>query len=182
MNPWLYYVLVALLLLGGALCWLSNLISLPGNWMLVGLAAIVAFLVPHRGSQGVSVTTLVLLLGLAVLGEVVEFAAGAAGAAKRGASRRSIALSLVGAMAGSIAGALAGLPIPVFGPLIAAVLGGSVGAFLGAYYGEASSQRTHVDSIAVAKDAFMGRFWGTVGKFAIGAVMLGVMAVDALFI
>jgi hypothetical protein len=35
--------------------------------------------------------------------------------------------------------------------------------------------------MAVARGAFSGRLWGTVGKFAVGAVMLGVMTVDVLF-
>ena len=34
---WLYYTLALLLICGGGLCWLSNLFSLPGNWILLGL-------------------------------------------------------------------------------------------------------------------------------------------------
>lgn len=37
-------------------------------------------------------------------------------------------------------------------------------------------------SASVAKAAFWGRIWGTLGKFAAGAVMLGVAAADALFV
>ena len=122
-----------------------------------------------------------ILAGLAILGEVIEFFAGAAGAAKQGASRRSIVFSLIGGMAGSICGAMAGLPVPVIGSVIAALLGGSLGAFAGAYLGEKSIERPHSESMAVARGAFAGRLWGTVGKFAVGAVMLGVMTVDVLF-
>ena len=40
MDFWLYYTLALLLICGGGLCWLSNLFSLPGNWILLGLAAV----------------------------------------------------------------------------------------------------------------------------------------------
>lgn len=182
MNPWLYYSLALLLFFAGGLCWLSNLFSLPGNWALLAIVALFAFLLPHDGSRGVMWTTIGILLALAVVGEIVEFAAGAAGAAKLGASRRSIWMSLVGALVGSIGGAVVGLPIPVIGSMAAALLGGSAGAFAGAYLGEIQSERPHGPSVAVAKGAFFGRLWGTVGKFAIGAVMLGVATVDAIFV
>jgi uncharacterized protein YqgC (DUF456 family) len=181
MNPWLYYTLAVLVLFAGGLCWLSNLFSLPGNWILLALVALFAWLVPHTAGRGVAWTTVGVMAALAVLGEIVEFIAGAAGAAKQGASRRSIWLSLLGAVVGSIAGATAGLPIPVIGSIAGALLGGSAGAFGGAYLGELWSERTHSQGVAVGKAAFLGRLWGTLGKFAIGAAMLAIAAVDALF-
>lgn len=181
MNPWLYYGLAALLIAGGFLCWLSNLLSLPGNWALVGLVALFWYFMPQE-SRGVTGTTVVILLALASVGEIIEFAAGAMGAAKHGAGRRAAWMSLVGAMAGSIGGAVVGVPIPLIGSLIAAVAGGSLGAFAGAYLGETSSRRTHGESVASAMGAVKGRLWGAVGKFAIGAAMLGVAIADALFI
>jgi uncharacterized protein YqgC (DUF456 family) len=182
MNPWLYYLLAAALVLAGGVCWLSNLLALPGNWALVGLAALFAWLVPVEGSRGVTWTAVGIVTVLAVVGEIVEFAAGAAGAAKVGASRRSIWFSLVGAMIGSIAGAAAGAPIPIIGSLVAALVGGSIGAFVGAYVGESKAERSHAERFAVGKGAALGRLWGTVGKFAVGAVMLAVVAVDALLV
>jgi len=181
MNPWLYYTLALAFVAFGVICWLSNLVSLPGNWALVGLAALFVWLVPYSESRGASWTTVWILIGLAVVGEIIEFAAGSVGAAKQGASRRAIWMSLVGAMIGSIGGAVAGAPIPVFGSLAGALLGGSAGAFAGAYAGELQSQSTHGRGLAVGKAAFMGRLWGTVGKFAVGAVMLGVATVDAFW-
>jgi uncharacterized protein YqgC (DUF456 family) len=182
MNAWLYYTLAVGLVAAGFVCWLTNLFSLPGNWVLLGLTALFAWLVPHDNSRGVSWNTVWILLALAIAGEIAEFVAGAAGAAKRGASRRSIWLSLVGAVAGSIGGAIVGLPIALIGSPIAALLGGAAGAFVGAYLGETWAQRPHGPSVEVAKGAFLGRLWGTVGKFAVGAVMLGVAAVDVLFV
>jgi uncharacterized protein YqgC (DUF456 family) len=181
MNHWLYYTLAIGLVAAGFVCWLTNLFSLPGNWGLLGFTVLFAWLVPHESSRGLSWTTVWILLALATVGEIIEFVAGAAGAAKRGASRRSIWLSLLGALAGSIVGAIVGLPIALVGSPIAALLGGAAGAFIGAYLGETSAERSHHHSAEVAKGAFLGRLWGTVGKFAVGAVMLGVTAVDALW-
>lgn len=182
MDPWLYYALAVALVLASGVCWLTNLFSLPGNWALVGLAALFVYLVPATTDRGVSWTTVAVLAALAVLGEILELAAGAAGAAKQGASRRAVVLSLVGAMAGSIGGAIVGVPIPIVGSLIAALVGGAAGAFAGAYLGETWKQRPHAAGMAVGKAAFIGRLWGAVGKFAVGAAMLGVLTVDALFV
>jgi uncharacterized protein YqgC (DUF456 family) len=181
MNPLLYYTLAFALITAGLFCWLADLLSLPGNWILLLLAALFAWLVPVEDGRGLSWTTVWILAALATVGEIIEFAAGAAGAAKRGASRRSMWLALLGAFAGSIAGAMVGLPIALVGSPIAALLGGAAGAFLGAYAGETWVGRPHGHSVEVAKGAFAGRIWGTVGKFAVGAAMLAVTAVDALF-
>jgi uncharacterized protein YqgC (DUF456 family) len=182
MNTWLYYTLAVGLVAAGFVCWLTNLFTLPGNWALLALTGLFAWLVPHDSSRGVAWNTVWMLLGLAIVGEIIEFVAAAAGAAKRGASRRAVWLSLIGALAGSIGGAIVGLPIALVGSPIAALLGGAVGAFVGAYLGETWAERPHSRSVEVAKGAFLGRLWGTVGKFAVGGVMLGVMAVDALFV
>ena len=109
---WTYYLWALLLVVGCAVAWLLTLVALPGNWIVAGGAARLPWLLPDEAGQGITWTTVAVLLGFAVLGEVVEFAAGAAGAAKQGASRRAIALSMVGAIVGSIAGLAIGAPIP----------------------------------------------------------------------
>lgn len=159
-------------------CWFLNIFTIPGNWLIVGLAALFAYLLPPaeygRGFGWITVGVLVLI---AVLGEVVEFAAGAAGAAKHGASRRAMLLSIVGAAVGSIAGAAIGMPVPVIGPLIAAVGGGAAGAFGGAYFGEVWKGKLHPERTAVSTGAMIGRLFGTVGKLAAGAAIVAVLAV-----
>jgi hypothetical protein len=182
MNAWLYYALAVALLALGFICWLANLLGLPGNWGLFGLAALFAWLVPPEGGRSLSWKTVWILLALAIVGEIIEFAMGAAGAAKRRASRRSQWLSLLGALVGSIGGAIVGLPVPLIGSAAAALLGGAAGAFAGAYLGESWAHRPHGHSMDVAKGAFAGRLWGAVGKFAVGAIMLVLTAVDALVV
>ena len=124
-------------------------------------------------------STVGVLIVLAIVGEIVEFGAGAAGAAKQGASRRGIVLSILGAMVGSFTGLAIGAPIPILGSFVMAVLGGAVGAFVGAYTGEAWKGRSEAERMAVGRGAFSGRLWGTVGKLAVGAIMLAIVAWDA---
>jgi uncharacterized protein len=175
----LYYLAAFILVLLCCAAWLTTLLALPGNWFVVGLAAIFAWWFPAEAGRGITWQTVGIAAALAVVGEIIEFTAGAAGAAKHGASRRAVVLSLVGAMLGSLAGFFVGIPIPILGPLIVAVLGGAAGAFAGAYLGETWKGRTESEKIAAGHGAFMGRIWGTLGKLAIGAVMVALIAVDA---
>ena len=87
-----YYTLAVLLILGGGLCWLSNLFSLPGNWAAAGrwsrcspVSSPVQY--PRGACRG---RPSAFARGAGVAGEIIEFAAGAAGAAKLGADRRSM--------------------------------------------------------------------------------------------
>lgn len=168
----------ALLVLAAIACWVSNAFTLPGNWLIVGLAALFAWLLPpDEYGRGFGWITVAVLAVLATLGEIVEFAAGAAGAAKQGASRRAMLLAMVGAMIGSVAGAAIGIPVPIVGPLVAAVGGAAAGAFGGAYLGEVWKGKLHAERTAVSTGAMIGRLFGTVGKLAAGAVMVTVLGV-----
>ena len=182
MNPdWAYYLWALLLVVASALAWLLTLVAMPGNWLMLGGAALFAWLVPVEADRGLTWTTVIVLLVLAIVGELIEFGAGAAGAAKQGASRRAIALSILGAAVGSILGLGVGTPIPILGSFVMAVIGGAAGAFAGAYLGEAWKGRTEPERTAAGRGAFMGRIWGTVGKLAVGAIMLAILAWDAFF-
>ena len=165
--------------------WATNALSLPGNWGIVLLAGIAAAFIPtsfasnHDGTMLMDWATVVVLVLLAGFGEFLEVIAGAAGAAKKGAARRSVALSLIGAMTGSIAGATVGVPVPLVGPLIGAVLGGAVGAFGGAYLGEYwKGLATHEDRVAISSAAFTGKIAGTAAKILVGAVMCAAFTVS----
>jgi uncharacterized protein len=177
----LYYVSACLLIVAcGAAC-VATLLTLPGNWLIVLFAALFAWLFPEAAGRGISWSTVGWLAGLAAVGEIIEFVAGAAGAAKQGASRRAVLLSLVGAAVGTVIGLAVGLPIPVVGPMVVAVLGGAIGAFVGAYLGEWHAGRAGDARFAAGQGAFVGKLWGTLGKLVAGAIMLVVVAVDALF-
>lgn len=181
-DPALTYYPAAVLLI--ALCiaaWATTLFTLPGNWLVVALAAGFAWLFPEEAGRGIGWWTVGVAGALAVGGEVIELAAGAAGAAKQGASKRAMALSLVGAIAGSIVGVMVGAPVPILGSFVMALLGGAGGAFAGAYFGELWKGRSEAERMAVGQGAFVGKLWGTLGKLACGAVAVAIIAVDALF-
>jgi uncharacterized protein YqgC (DUF456 family) len=159
--------------------WMLNLIALPGNWIAVALLAVYAWLGPSQGRVEMGFAVPGVAFGFALLGEVFEFAAGALGAKKAGASRRSTVFAMIGSMAGAMAGAFIGIPVPVVGPVIAAILFGGLGATAGAIYGEWSDGNNWRDSWSIGHAAFWGRTFGTLGKVSAGLaiVVLAVIAV-----
>ena len=72
--------------------------------------------------------------------------------------------------------------MPILGSFVMALLGGAAGAFAGAYLGEMWKGRTDDERIAAGQGAFVGKIWGTLGKLACGAVIVAIVAVDALLL
>lgn len=163
-----YWLAAILLILLNAACVVANMFMLPGNWLMVGTLSV--FLLSVGTTSGPDWRTLLIVVALAVVGEILEVFTGSAKAAKKGASRRALILSLIVSMAGSIAGAFV-IPIPVVGSAIGAILGAAIGAFSGAWLGEAwkgteVSQRTEIGTAAMG-----GRMIGMLGKLAVGAAI-----------
>jgi uncharacterized protein YqgC (DUF456 family) len=183
MNPEIvYYLLAACLAVLNLGAWATSLFTLPGNWIVVVITALFAAFVHPPHGEGVSWTVVGVAVGLALLGELVEFAAGAAGAAKHGGRRRGMLLAIGGAMIGSIAGGIVGVPVPVVGSVLGALGGGALGAFCGAYLGETWKGKTGPERMAVSTAALVGRLLGTVGKLAVGVVMVVVITIDSFVI
>jgi uncharacterized protein len=152
--------------------WLLNLISLPGNWLAVGLVAVYAWLGPEEGRLAIGFAVAFSAFVIAAVGEVFEFAAGAMGASRAGASRKSTFYAVVGSLVGAIAGGVLGLPIPLVGSVVAALLFGSLGATAGAMYGEWTDGKSWRESWTVGHAAFWGRLLGTLGKVAAGGLIV----------
>lgn len=165
-------VISYIVLIGG--CWVMTLIGLPGNWIMPVAALGLDWLLPDDSRLRMTWPLIVGLLALAVLGEVLEFLAGAAGVAKKGGSKLSAFLALVGSGIGGIAGAVLGLPIPVIGSVVAVILFASIGALVGAVIGEDARGKDFEWSIEIGKAAFWGRLLGTLAKSLIGGVMVAV--------
>lgn len=178
---WVYYPSALLFVALCVVAWFTSVFTLPGNWFVVALAAGFAWLFPEEAGRGIGWITVGAAAVFALLGEVFEFAAGAAGAAKQGASKRAMALSLVGAVVGSIVGVMVGTPVPIIGSFVMALLGGAGGAFAGAYLGEMWKGREEDARLAAGQGAFVGKIWGTLGKLACGAVSIAVLTVDTFF-
>lgn len=171
---------IALVILCG-LSWALNLLSLPGNWIAVGLVGLYAWIGPSEGRIAIGFLTAGICFAFALAGEVLELAAGAAGAKKAGASRRSTIYAMVGSMIGAVGGAIIGIPVPVLGPVIAAVLFGGLGATAGAMYGEWTDGRAWKDSWSIGHAAFWGRTFGVLGKTITGLAIVAVSFFAVLF-
>lgn len=183
MSAWIYYLTALLLLISNLFGFFMNFAGLPGNWFILGGSALFCYFMRASNGSHISWQVVAVLCILASIGEVLEFAAGTAGAAKQGASRRAMALSALGSIVGGIVGAFGGvfIPLPIVGSAIGAVLGGAVGAFVGAFLGEDWKGKEMEDAIQIGAGAFVGRILGTVGKVAVGATMVVVATVDSLW-
>lgn len=160
--------------------WLLNLIALPGNWLAVLAMGLYAWLGPESGRGQLGLVPLGLAFFVAVAGEVVEFAAGAVGARRAGASRRGTLMAIAGSILGAIAGGIIGFPIPVLGPVLAALLLGGLGAAAGAMLAEWLDGKPWRENWRIGHAAFWGRTTGTASKMAMGLLILLISLVAVL--
>ncbi len=136
--------------------------------MMVGLGIALFWFNPEESSLHIPLWAVAILIAIAILGEVIEFAAGAAGVGKKGGAKRSAALAVVGSLLGGIFGLVVGSPIPVIGNVVGAVLFAGIGAAGGAILGERWVGKNWEGSIDVGVGAFWGRLFGTIGKSLCG--------------
>ena len=174
------YVWLTLFILLIAGCWTLNLIGMPGNWMIVGLAVIWILLGPE--GYRFSWIVVAVLATLALIGEAIEFSASVLGTKKLGGSGRGATLSVVGSVVGGILGAIFGIPVPIplIGMLIGSVLFAAVGAWIGAMIGEHWVGKPVKESMQIGGAAFLGRLLGTLGKLMLGSSM-AVISIAAPF-
>jgi uncharacterized protein len=177
----LAYLAAILLILVALVGWLAQVLGLPGNWLIVAGAALYAWWVGPDAPTAIGWQTVIALAALAVVGEVIELVAGAAGVTKVGGSRRGALLAIVGSVVGSVVGVFVGVPIPVVGSLVAAIVFGGVGALVGAMLGESWKGRDFDASLDVGKAAFIGRILGTVGKLITSTIMVVVTLAAVVF-
>ena len=176
------YVVAGLFTLLGAASVATIILSLPGGWIMLGLAAIIEwadrFYLPDGAQQTFDWRLLGASAVLLAVGEVLELAAGAEGAKRGGARKRGMIGALVGGMAGAIA-LTPLIPVPVIGTLIGAVIGTFAGAIVGEMSGEqAKSMR---GSMKPAFGATIGRVAGTIGKLAIAIAAWAALSVAAFW-
>lgn len=141
-------------------------LGLPGTF--VQVAAALAMTIITDGAR-LGWTWVVLFLGLALVGEVVEFLSGQWGARRFGGSRGAAWGALVGGVVGAFVG---GIPIPV----VSAVVMSFVGTFVGALVGEMSARRVAAPDVRVGMGAVVGRVVGVATKLSLAFLMLIVSA------
>lgn len=161
---------IATLLL--ALCCVVGLalvpLGLPGLWVMVlgviGYGWLTTF-------HTIGVATIAIVLGLALLGEVLEMWMGIGLARRYGGSHRAG----WGALVGGIVGAVVGVPMPVVGSLI----GAFVGSFTGAALFEYSWSGVAGTAVSAGWGAVLGRAAAAATKIGLG-VAIAVIATFAV--
>lgn len=134
--------------------------GLPGLWLIV--LAIIGYGWVND-YQNMSAWFLLVVIGLATLGEIAEVRIGFSYARRYGGSSRAG----WGALVGGLAGAIVGVPVP----LIGSVIGGFVGAFVGAALFEYSRARQSDVAARAGWGAVLGRAVAAAVKMAIGVVL-----------
>jgi hypothetical protein len=173
MTYWTAAAILIVLNAGGVV---SNLLLLPGNWIMVATLCLFLLVAGHD-TAGPDWSTLLIVSGMAAAGELIELLAGSATAAKAGATRRAMTLSLIGSFVLSIAGTFV-IPIPVIGTVVGAIAGAAIGAFGGAWLGEAWAGTPKVHRNQIGKAAVTGRLLGMTIKITIGAAIFVVQLVS----
>jgi uncharacterized protein YqgC (DUF456 family) len=168
LMTWLYYILTLLVMLVGMFL---NIVGLPGIWLMIAAVAIYAWLTGV--GQFVGLTSLMVLVGIGLLAELVEFLAGSAGAKKAGGSKRAA----IGAIVGGLIGGLFLSVVPI--PIISTIIGACLGAFIGAAIVEYMIFKDADRSMRVGLGAMHGRFLGIIGKLIFSIIIFLVAAIVA---
>lgn len=143
-------------------------LQMPGTWLILLATALAAWGWGLDWENArITYWTLIALLGLAILGEILEFVAGAAGASKAGASRRGV----VGAIIGGVAGAILGTIFLAFIPILGTLIGAAIGAGAGSIGGDRWAGRQWRPALAAGRGAAIGRFWGALWKLVVAVAM-----------
>ena len=142
--------------------------GLPGLWVIVLAIIGYGWLTDF---QTMSAWFLIVVIVLALAGELIEAWIGFRFAQRYGGSRRAG----WGALIGGLVGALVGVPLPVVG----SVIGGFVGAFLGAAVFEYTRARHAEGAARAGWGAVLGRAAAVGVKMGLGVVIavMGVVAV-----
>ena len=119
-----------------------------------------------------SFTKLLILLGLYLCGEVMEYVFVIFGAKKFGASNKAA----MGALIGGITGAIIG--VGFFG--VGVILGTFLGIFLGAFIVEYFIQKDLVKSLKAGSGGIVGRIGSIAAKVVIAIIMLTVIIVSVI--
>lgn len=135
-------------------------LGLPGLWVMVAGLLAYGWLTDFRS---IGVATIAVVVGIAVLGEIIESWLGFRFAKRYGGSSRSG----WGALVGGLVGAVVGVPVAVIGSVIGAFLG----AFLGAALFEYSHSRRAGVAVGAGWGAVVGRAAAAAAKIALGIVI-----------
>ncbi len=164
------YIIFSLFIFVAVAGLISHVFGFPGNFIILADALLFGW---YDGFREVTLKVLVILLALALVGELVELIVGILGAKKYKSSNKAI----VGSIVFGIIGGILGIPF-FFG--IGAVIGAFIGAFVGASLVEFFLERKVDRAMKSGWGALLGRLAGTFFKGAIGVAMIVIVIVRYL--
>lgn len=150
---------------------LMTMFRLPGTWLIVAVAAFYGW---FDGWVRLSVSLLLILLGIAVLAEILETVMSMLAVRRVGASRKAAIGGLLGGFAGML---IFSIPVPLVGTVIGALLG----CFLGAMIGEMLAQQNLNLATKAGLVSAAGFAFGAMLKTAAAIAMSGVVIWAAIF-
>ncbi|MCH8288039.1 MAG: DUF456 domain-containing protein [Candidatus Marinimicrobia bacterium] len=139
--------------------------GLPGTFIIASAALLFAVLTDF---ELISLLLIIVLFGIAVLLEVLEFALSGFMTKRFGGSRLSVAGAIIGGIVGAIWGTMI---LPIVGTLIGAFAGAFGGAFIGEYFLSRNFDRSLLAGIG----AFIGALGGKTMKTVTAAAMVVVI-------
>ena len=166
----MHYLIFILFLIVALVGLISLIFGLPGNFIILADSVLYSW---YGGFREITLKVIIVLILLAILGEIFEFLIGVLGAKKHRASKVAIG----GSIAGGVVGAICGAPF-LFG--IGSILGAFLGAFAGAFLVEFFLGKGLDQAIESGRGAFLGRVGGTITKAAIGMMMIAIAIVSVL--
>jgi hypothetical protein len=114
--------------------------------------------------------TLLVLLGVYLAGELIEFISSYIGSKTFGASNKAALGGVIGGLAGAVIGSL------FFG--LGILPGTFLGIFLGGLIVELNSDKSLKDSLLAGTGGVIGRVGAIAGKTVIGLIMIAIIIVD----
>lgn len=163
------YVAATIVLIGALTGVVLTILTLPGIWLMIGVAGACAIWRPEM----FSIWTLVAVIVLGLIAELIEFVASAAGSKRVGGTRAGAWMSVLGGLVGAIVGT------PFF-PVVGTIVGAVAGAGLGAFIGERGiARRGWRESAVSAGGAATGRAVALVAKAGIAVAIAIILSVAA---
>jgi len=156
-------VLFSVIIVGGVF---MTMVGLPGNILIVLAGLMYGY---YDGFEHVNYVVLASVVGVFMMGEVIEFWAGLIGAKKEKASTRAVVAAFIGTVLGGIWGT-------VILPLIGSIIGALLGAFMITAVAEYTKTKNKEQAKRVAIGVLKGQIVGMVFK-VVAAVGMSIVLI-----
>ncbi|MBW3016549.1 DUF456 domain-containing protein [Candidatus Woesearchaeota archaeon] len=158
---WTAFIILFILALAGTGL---TIVGIGGTFLIL-LGAVLYDLITW--STTISINTLLILAGLAIAGEALEWIVTIIGAKTAGVSRHS----LIGTVIGAVIGGMLLSIIPIIGTIIGILAGAITGAFLMELYHTTNVHKAW----KAAKGAFFGRLLVSLTKFLLAIIQIWIV-------